>query len=106
MVETTSQLASLNFNWRASLRLVAIAYLIVLVVTTIVLDDLLAAVMAAVVLLGLALLRFRSRWFGVALLCLVFAEPLIWTLSGAVSNILGGERFVAIIIPSALATLS
>ena len=106
MVETTSQLASLNFNWRALLRLVAVAYLIVLVVTAIVLDDLLAAVLAAVVLLGMALLRFRSGWFGVALLGLVFAEPAIWTLSGAVSNILRGERFVAIIIPSALAILS
>lgn len=106
MVETTSQLASLNFNWRALLRLVAVAYLIALVVTAIVLDDLLAAVLAAVVLLGLALLRFRSGLFGVALLGVVFAEPAIWTLSGAVSNILRGERFVAIIIPSALATLS
>ncbi len=74
--------------------------------TAIILDDLLAAVLAAVVLLGLGLLRFRRGWFGVALLGLVFVEPLIWTLSGAVSNILRGERFVAIIIPSALATLS
>jgi plastocyanin len=106
MVETTSQSASLNFNWRALLRLVAIAGLIVLVVTAIVLDDLLAAVLAAVVLLGLALLRFRSGWFGVALLGLVFTDIVIWTLSGAVSNILQGERFVAIIIPSALSTLS
>lgn len=106
MVETTSQSAWLSFSWQTLLRLVAIAYLIVLVVTAIVLDDLLAAILAAVVLLGLALLRFRSGWFGVALLGLVFAEPLIWTLSGAVSNILRGERFVAIIIPTALATLS
>jgi plastocyanin len=96
----------MNFNWRALLRLAAVAYLIALVLTAIVLDDLLAAVLAAFVLIGLALLRFRSGWFGVALLGLVFAEPLIWTLSGAVSNILRGERFVAIIIPSALAALS
>ena len=106
MVETTSQSASLNFNWRALLRLVAIAGLIVLVVTAIVLDDLLAAVLAAVVLLGLALLRFRSRWFGVALLGLLFTDITVWTLSGAVINIMRGERFVAIIIPSALATIS
>jgi plastocyanin len=106
MVETTSQSASQNFNWRALLRLAAIADLIVLLVTAIVLDDLLAALLAAVVLLGLALLRFRRGWFGVALLVLVFTDIVIWTLSGAVSNILRGERFIAIIIPSALATIS
>src|SRR5574341_1167163 len=106
MVETTSQSASLNFNWRALLRLLAIADLIVLVVTAIVLDDLLAAVLAAIILLGLALLRFRSRWFGVVLLGLVFTDITVWTLSGAVINIMRGERFEAIIIPSALATIS
>ncbi len=106
MVETTSLSASQNLNWRALLRLLAIADLIVLVVTAIVLDDLLAAILAAIILLGLALLRFRSRWFGVVLLGLVFTDIAVWTLSGAVINILRGERFVAIIIPSALATIS
>ena len=106
MVEATSQSASQNINWRALLRLLAIADLIVLFVTAIVLDDLLAAVLAAIILLGLALLRFRSIWFGVALLGLVFTDIAVWTLSGAVINIMRGERFVAIIIPSALATIS
>ena len=106
MGETTARSASQNMNWRALLRLMAIANLIVLFVTAIVLDDLLAAVLAVIILLGLVLLHFRSRWFGVALLGLIFTDIAIWTLSGAVINIMRGERFVAILIPSALATIS
>jgi plastocyanin len=71
----------------------------------------LSLVLAVIILVGLALLRFHERMPygrlpGLVVLTLVFADLAAYTVTGAVSNALSGEALLDLVIPGALAALS
>lgn len=106
MVGTEQSLKGSLFSWKKLLYLAAAGNLLILVYMLIFLQDTLALVLAVVILLGLALLGIRSGVFGRLLLSLVFVDIAVWTVSGAISNFMSGERLSALLIPSFLGVLS
>jgi plastocyanin len=99
-------LAANRLNWPTLLRLAAVGDLILLLTIMVGLHDLLALALAIIVLLGLALLRFRGGLPGTIILALVFADLTIYTLTGAVSNARHNEDLLDLILPASLAALS
>ncbi len=105
-MEIAARLKVTMFNWRTLLRLAAIGNLIVLLTMFIALNDTLALALAAIILVGLGLLRFRGGMAGVVILGLVSTDIALYTVTGAVSNVIHGEGLLDIVIPSLLGSSS
>lgn len=105
-METAAQLESSRFNWRILLHLSVAGNLVILLYMAIALGDTLALALAMVLLVGLGLLRFRSGVIGILLIGLLSTDIAVWTVSGAISNFLSGEKLSALILPGYLGTVS
>lgn len=105
-METTALSLRKTLSWRTLLKLAALANLAVLLFMGLVQRDTLALGLGAVTLVGLALLRVWRGLPGAVLLGLLFADITVWTVSGAVNNLMYGERGLALLLPSLLGVFS
>jgi plastocyanin len=105
-MKTAAQLESSGFNSRTLLHLAVAGNLVILLYMTIALGDILALALALLLLVGLGLLRFRSGALGILLIGLVSTDIAVWTVSGAISNFISGEKLTALILPGYLGTIS
>jgi hypothetical protein len=105
-METATQLDTTGFRWRTLLLLAMGGNLVILIYMLVASGDTLALALGAILLVGVALLRFRSGVLGLVVLGLLSTDIAIWTVSGAVSNFLSGEKISALILPGYLGTLS
>jgi uncharacterized cupredoxin-like copper-binding protein len=103
---TTTPVERRSFTWRSLVRVALAADLVLLLAQGAVRRDLEALAIAAVVLLGAALLRGRGGLAGLVVLCLSFANLVLWMLPAALTN--AGHRAgpVGILLPAALAAAS
>lgn len=92
-------------TWRTLLRLSAIANVAILFAVAVALGDLEAGALAAAVLLGAVLLRFRERAAAIAL-GLLFADIAFFCAPAAVANLVDGAGPTAVTVPAALAAIS
>jgi plastocyanin len=97
-----------RFTWERLLLAAAVGSLVVLVGLVIAQRDVLSLGLAAMILLGLVLLRFRGGLLalGMAILSLVFADIAVYTLTGAISNLINREQLLDLVIPAWLAMTS
>jgi plastocyanin len=105
-METAAQIKSMSFNWRTLLHLAVAGNLAILIYMVVTGGDVLALALAAAFLLGLGLLHFRSGVLGILITGLLSMDIAIWTVSGAVSNFLNGEKLSALILPAYLGVVS
>ena len=70
------------------------------------LNDTLALALAAIILVSLGLLRFRSGMVGIVILGLISTDIAVYTVTGAVSNVIHGEGLLDIVIPAFLGSSS
>jgi plastocyanin len=105
-METTQYTSIKTFQWCTLLNLAALGNLAVLLFMSLIQGDTLALILGAIILVGLALLRFRSGLLGILVLGLLFADIMIWTVSGAVNNLLHGEGGLTLLLPSFLGIIS
>lgn len=93
-------------GWQWLLRGTALCTLLLLVAATVALRDLEAAAISAGFAVGCGLLLFRRGLAGQLLLAVMFANVAFWMVLGAATNIAGGEGFVPLVLPAALAASS
>jgi len=105
-METAAQLKSTSFNWRTMLHLAVAGNLVILIYMIFARGDVLALALGVVFLVGLGLLHFRSGVLGILVTGLLSMDIAIWTVSGAVSNFLNGEKLSALILPGYLGVVS
>lgn len=105
-METAVQIKGMSFNWRTLLHLAVAGNLAILIYMILTGGDILPLALAAVFLVGLGLLHFRSGVLGILVIGLLSTDIAIWTVSGAVSNFLNGEKLSALILPGYLGLVS
>lgn len=105
-VQTSQTVQTSSFTWRKLLNVAAAGEFAVLLFLFVARQDTLAAVLSLIVLAGLALLRVRSGILGLPVLALVFADVMVWTVSGAVSNFLYGDDWLDLMLPATLGLLA
>ncbi|HEX6677898.1 MAG TPA: cupredoxin domain-containing protein [Actinomycetes bacterium] len=103
---STTNVERRTLTWRGLALLALAVDLVLLLGQGVARRDLEALAIAAVVLLGAVLLRWRGGLAGVALLCLSFANLELWMLPAALTN--AGHRAgpVGVLLPAALAAAS
>ncbi len=104
--EAATSLRTFELDWLGLLNVAAALDGIVLLLLALISRDTLALFLAAVILVGLGLLRFRGGQLGMAVLALVCADIGFWTLTGAANNFLHRETLANLWLPSFLGTLS
>jgi plastocyanin len=95
-----------GLTWRPLLGFAAAANLVVLLTMASALQVTLAVALAAIVVLGLLLLRLGNGLAGVVVLGLLFTDIAFWTFPGALSNALNGESWPHLVFPASLAAIS
>jgi plastocyanin len=103
---TTMRAARPTFGWRWLARLAVAGDLVLLLAQGITHRDVDALLVAAALLLGVVLLRLRSGLAGLVLLCLSFANLVLWMLPAAISNAAHHAGLVPIALPAALSAVS
>jgi uncharacterized cupredoxin-like copper-binding protein len=123
MIETltAAPAAPLTLTWRRLLYAAALVDALILCALIVTQRDLLALALTSIIAAGLALWLGRNRlattrlpgrrWLGsglpgLAVLGLVFADIAVYTLTGALSNLLNGEAFLDLATPASLAVAS
>ena len=103
---TTTPVARRSLTWRSLVRMALAGDLVLLLAHGVARRDQETLAIAAVMLLGAGLLRWRGGPAGLGLLCLSFANLELWMLPAALSN--AGHRAgpVGILLPAALAAAS
>ncbi len=97
---------SVPFGWAALLPLAALGNLAALLTLALTNRDPLAIVLSGIVLLGLALRRGRGWVLGSLLLAGVMADQAIYTVVGAIANVIQGEGPAAVWMPALIAVTS
>jgi plastocyanin len=105
-MEFAAQLRLTPFNWRRMMDLAVFGNVIILLMMAIGSGVTFALGLAAIYLIGWGLTRFRSGWVGMVIVGLLSIDIAAWTLSGAVSNFLSGEKISALIQPAYLGVIS
>lgn len=95
-----------QLDWMGLLNIAAALDGAVLLLLVLMSHDTLALFLAAAILVGLGLLRFRGGLLGLGVLALVCADTGFWTLTGAVNNFAHRETLLNLWLPSFLGTLS
>ncbi len=95
----------IQVTWTNLLHAAALADAAVLLYMLVTTQDTLALALAAALLAGLALLRFRNGLIGLIVLALVFADTAFWTVPGAVANFINREPLSDLLLPSYLGWL-
>jgi plastocyanin len=95
-----------SLTWRRLVVLAAAGDLVLLLAQGVARRDREALMVAAALVLGAGLLRFRRGLAGLVLLCLSFANLVLWMLPAALSNAGHRQDLVGILLPAALAACS
>jgi plastocyanin len=103
---TTTPVERRSVTWRDLVLLAATGDLALLLTQGLAHQDREALTVAAAVLLGAGLLRFRGGLVGLGLLCLSFANLELWMLPAALSNAGHRQGLVGILLPATLAAVS
>jgi plastocyanin len=103
---TTMPVARRTFGWRRLARLAVAGDLVLLLAQGIARRDVDALLVAVALLLGVGLLRLRSGLAGLVLLCLSFANLVLWMLPAAISNAAHHAGVVGIALPATLSAVS
>src|SRR5919198_4572915 len=93
-------------TWRGLVRLALAVDLVLLLAQVAARRDLEALAIAAVVLVGAGLLRWRGGLAGLVVLCLSFANLELWMLPAALTNAGHRAGLVGVLLPAALAAAS
>lgn len=100
---SAQRLRIVHFGWPTLLHVAAIGNLAALLSLALFNRDQLAIVLAAIVLLGLLLRQLRSGILGSLVLTGALADQSIYTVVGAITNVLHGEGPRAVFMPAFIA---
>jgi hypothetical protein len=93
-------------TWRGLLLLAVAVDLVLLVAQGAARQDWEALAVAAALLIGALLLRFRGGLAGLVVLTLSFANLVLWMLPAAISNAAHRQGVVGLLLPASLAAVS
>jgi plastocyanin len=105
-MELTEKAHASPIGWRSLLHLAAMGNLAVLLFMALTQQDTLALGLSLAIIAGLGLLRLRGGLFGILLLALLFADITLWTVSGAVNNLVHREGGLSLLLPAFLGVIS